>query len=252
LPVDGVETERGHFFGEPAMQKDHTVDLEQSGLLEQPGAVLAVMPEGAETTEVSRRKALLEGRFELLQRYPGAIGVAESLHRPVPGLLVLLGQKVSETLLGNISEVSRHVHDFVVAQQRVNTASRRQGLGLEASNQIQNRAIVGSAIHQIADEYQVVLAADPAQILVYQTGSLEQRQQFVVRAVDITDDHHPRHISPLPLGGCGGSRRYLAGGKKRHGESSGVQVLLVFHIVAKPRRARFWSRPPSFHRCRWP
>ena len=112
--------------------------------------------------------------------------------------LELVGLELPVAVGVDVAQVAEEVHHLVVAEQHVGTAAGRGALRLEPAQQVHQRPVVEAAVEKVAGHDEVVVAADPAQLVVDQAGRAEQPDQLVVIAVDVAHGDDPGDPLPLP------------------------------------------------------
>ena len=152
---------------------------------------------------------------------PRAVAVAVAVLRPVraerlegPRAVrrILLGGERGEPRVADVAEVAHEVHHLVVAEQLVHAPPRGRRFVGEPPQEIERLAVGRAAVHDVAHDHEVGVAAGPAQRLVHETGAAQQEHERVVRAVDVANGDDPRRPGPDP-------RRAFARGRGDRGQA---------------------------------
>jgi hypothetical protein len=87
----------------------------------------------------------------------------------------------------------------VVAEHDVQPAAGRLGFALQSHQQVHDFARIGAAIEQVAEAHDVRPSRCPAVLRIDDAGFAQQRDQFGVGAVHVSERDHPLDAAPLNL-----------------------------------------------------
>ena len=87
----------------------------------------------------------------------------------------------------------------MIAEHDVQPPPGRGGFGLQAHDEVEHTARIGTAVEQIAEAHDMCRTGGPAEVLADHTRSLEQLDERPVRAVHVAEHDDTRHISPWTL-----------------------------------------------------
>ena len=214
--VDRFAAERRHLGGEPTVDEGDAVDLREDGPLAQPPAVTALRREGRGALDEAERHLLHELRAEgvLVEGLPRGLRALARLGQgrlvvvlPPPRRLRLLEALV--LLRVDVAEVPQHVHDLVVAEERVDAPAGLARLALEAHQEVEHLAPVRPPVEQVARLHEVGLSACPPVLRVHEAREAQDGDQVVVAAVDVAHRHHAGRV---------GDAAGVVGGRRRDGE----------------------------------
>ena len=146
-----LQGEGGVWQANPAMGKEHIVDLEQAGFAGQP------LPQ--------HRAAGVE-------------------HVAVAHPVILRHQFF---LTGHVAVVVEEVHDLMIAEEKKHPASLLRRFLLQAVEKPEGFDHIVAAVEEIAHEHQVAASALPAALPIHQAVVLQQLQQIVILTVHVAD-----------------------------------------------------------------
>ena len=244
LPHRGVDPVTSHRCGvvaDPAVQEQDPVDARDCGTLTHPRPVLALGVEREPHFEAAERHLLHEllairrGIERPADRLRGLLCFgAEQRERTVAqvrGFGVL--ECVGLTLTG-VPPVGDQAHQFVIAEQCVDSSSRSLCVPFELAQQVDGLFRIGSAVGHVAGLNQHRLLPDPPVARVDQPGRAKDGDEAVERAMHITDRHDALGRLDVARKG-GGLAARLRGGRSRTRRDGHARTIET--ATAMPARA---------------
>ena len=102
-------------------------------------------------------------------------------------------------LFADISQVARHVHRLVVADDNVHIAARRPCLVLETHQQVHCIARTRTAVQDIADDHEPVGTARPRQVGIENSDVLQRGHHRRVSPVHVGDGDDAPGVFDIPV-----------------------------------------------------